>query len=260
MDKTTAESVVAELRASKSCSTEGHENKNEHGRSGLCQACYRRQRRRELDPEVGQRKPGPAPREGAVSHKRQSDEEKVARRALRLEEYENRQTCVNGHPWVEDNLYRQPGQDAPKCRLCLRHAQQRHKNRPLTEGPLAPTNAEKTHCRWGHEYVVHGRVKADGARMCVPCHRESTLMRTYGFARGQYDAMHAKQGGCCVICRRKLEEGKNLHVDHDHATGVVRGLLCTSCNNGLGRFDDDPALFDVAAAYIRRHRVDAKTS
>ena len=225
--------------------------------TGLCQPHYRQQRRRTLDPQVGQRKPGPAPREGATPHQRLTDEDKAARRAARKAA---KTICVNNHELTEQNSYvTSKGQKV--CRICTRNAQQRFHGRPETgDAPVGPRNAEKTHCKWGHEYAVHGRVKADGARMCVPCHRESTLMRTYDFARGQYDAMHAEQDGCCAICRRKLEEGKNLHVDHDHATGVVRGLLCTSCNNGLGRFDDDPALFDVAAAYIRRHRVDAKTS
>ncbi len=237
-----------------SCSTEGHEEKAEHGRSGLCQACYRRERRRALDPAVGTRAPGPKPREGAVSHRRLTDDEKAARRALRLAEYENRQTCVNGHPWIEGNLYRQPGQDAPKCRLCLRHAQQRHKGRPITEGPLAPQNAEKTHCKWGHDFAVHGYVKNDGSRGCRPCHREHRLMRTYDLKRGQYDAMFEEQSGHCGICEVELEEGKNLAVDHDHVTGAVRGLLCNNCNNGLGRFFDNPVWIHRAGDYVERHR------
>ena len=61
--------------------------------------------------------------------------------------------------------------------------------------------------------------------------------------------MHAAQGGVCAICRTAPAE----HVDHDHATGAVRALLCFNCNGGLGQFRDDPSLLYVAAFYLENH-------
>lgn len=58
----------------------------------------------------------------------------------------------------------------------------------------------------------------------------------YGLRPGEYDARFRDQKGLCAICEQPSE--RVLHVDHDHATGKVRGLLCTHCNRGLGAFRD----------------------
>ena len=74
-------------------------------------------------------------------------------------------------------------------------------------------------------------------------------LRRFGLSIEDYDTIHRAQGGVCAICRRP-QRGKRLAVDHDHETGRVRGLLCASCNTGLGHFRDDPVLLYVAAAYL----------
>ncbi|MGE0576133.1 MAG: endonuclease VII domain-containing protein [Reyranella sp.] len=65
--------------------------------------------------------------------------------------------------------------------------------------------------------------------------------------------MERAQEGRCKICRRPAEEGqwKVLRVDHDHATGKIRGLLCHHCNVALGHFGDSPELLERAAEYLR---------
>jgi hypothetical protein len=79
---------------------------------------------------------------------------------------------------------------------------------------------------------------------------ERHLKRTYGITQAVKDRRQRQQFGCCAICGKPPEPGKKLHVDHDHATGEVRGLLCDLCNRGLGFFKDNPQALRNAARYL----------
>lgn len=79
--------------------------------------------------------------------------------------------------------------------------------------------------------------------------RRAVLKRVYGITDAEYDAMLESQGGRCAICCRS-RRGRRLAVDHCHATGAVRGLLCSSCNQTLGKMGDDPERLRAAAAYL----------
>ena len=79
--------------------------------------------------------------------------------------------------------------------------------------------------------------------------RDTYLRRTFGITQADYESLLARQGGGCAICGKK--PGKiSLHVDHDHETGEIRGLLCVGCNNALGQFHDDPELLSRATDYV----------
>lgn len=63
----------------------------------------------------------------------------------------------------------------------------------------------------------------------------------------------ASQNGKCGICKHELVwPDRNTHVDHDHKTGRIRGILCNRCNRAIGAFEDDSELLMDAAAYIAR--------
>ena len=83
--------------------------------------------------------------------------------------------------------------------------------------------------------------------------RRSYLKRKYGVTPEWYDETLAAQGGGCAICGRPPRNDISLHVDHDHATGALRRLLCFLCNNLLGDADDDAARLRSAANYLDRH-------
>jgi hypothetical protein len=78
--------------------------------------------------------------------------------------------------------------------------------------------------------------------------RRAQLKRLYGISPAEYDALLAKQGGACAICRKRAKG--RLCVDHCHVTGTVRGLLCNECNCALGYLKDDQASLVAALAYL----------
>lgn len=77
------------------------------------------------------------------------------------------------------------------------------------------------------------------------------LRRNYGITPAQYEQFFSEQDGCCGLCGREAGERK-LHVDHDHESGVVRGLLCVNCNTALGTLGDNPEGLRRALAWTER--------
>ena len=80
--------------------------------------------------------------------------------------------------------------------------------------------------------------------------REGHLRRKYGLTQNMFEALVAAQLGNCAICG--ANEDRDLHVDHDHRTNKVRGLLCGKCNKAIGLLQDDPDLLDAAKRYLER--------
>lgn len=87
--------------------------------------------------------------------------------------------------------------------------------------------------------------------------RERDLKKNFNLTQAQYDVMLANQGGVCAICKqpdsRKKKDGTpiSLAVDHNHATGEIRGLLCGKCNTSLGRLENEE-FFRPALAYLEK--------
>lgn len=75
----------------------------------------------------------------------------------------------------------------------------------------------------------------------------------YGLSQLEYDSMLATQGGLCAICKARPHGGRGgvLCIDHDHATGRVRGLLCHYCNMVVGYAKDDATLLLSMVRYLR---------
>lgn len=82
--------------------------------------------------------------------------------------------------------------------------------------------------------------------------RAMHLKSLYGLTSEQYNQMLAGQNGHCAVCSRTPDEEhhKVLHIDHDHTTGLVRGLLCSRCNTGYGLLGEN---LDGVIAYAKKH-------
>lgn len=111
------------------------------------------------------------------------------------------------------------------------------------------------------DFVRNRSARQGRGTYCRPCQRARVresrirvhgdsrhyhLTHRYGIGSAEFDELFAQQRGLCAICHIEAAE----HVDHDHGTGAVRGLLCFTCNVGLGNFKDDPRRLLSAVDYL----------
>lgn len=87
--------------------------------------------------------------------------------------------------------------------------------------------------------------------------RAASRRRTRGITNEEYVQLLKQQNGVCAICRQPettVRGGRvqHLSVDHNHATGEIRGLLCVGCNTALGSMKDSEELLLAAVEYIKK--------
>jgi hypothetical protein len=132
-----------------------------------------------------------------------------------------------------------------------------------TEAPYQKGNME-----W-RAPILAGERKADHAayqrayRMKRPAQNRDRYLRSrYGISSTEFEELLRSQGGGCALCGADdshphphplTGEKVSLAVDHDHETGLVRGILCHIHNRGIGLFSDDPDMLRRAAAYLEHH-------
>ena len=99
------------------------------------------------------------------------------------------------------------------------------------------------------ESTLMGEVSDFLENMQLPEMRDNHYQHKHGYNKfltdAQYDKLYNEQKGCCAICNMHQSEfTKRLAVDHDHETGMVRGLLCFKCNTGLGVYENGKEGFE----------------
>ncbi|WSB80588.1 endonuclease VII domain-containing protein [Streptomyces sp. NBC_01775] len=149
----------------------------------------------------------------------------------------------------------------PRCRECVAEYSAAHYRR--RRAALGKKVREKVAVPVGHklcrvcdEVQPHSQwhrnsTASDGlSPRCKSCRakqgRARHLKRQYGMTEADRQALFDEQFGICPICLKPGPE----HVDHDHETGRVRGVLCFSCNAALGQFKDRPDVIRRAAGYV----------
>jgi hypothetical protein len=155
------------------------------------------------------------------------------------------------------------------CALCLERQANRHHSIPkgiclnCRKAPSSPGRRWCQTCRDRHSAwyakIPKGtcpkcreRPSMPWRRECVECY-DRLLQQQYGIDGVEYARLHEKQKGVCAVCA-KPSQGRRLAVDHDHATGRVRGLLCNRCNTTLGLLEDSPELIGRLREYVKAHR------
>lgn len=112
--------------------------------------------------------------------------------------------------------------------------------------PLSEYHKNKNH-KDGHQY----RCKQCNSAKHGGYSKQAQLKHRYGISLIEYSALLEFQGGGCAICGvADSQDGRSLHVDHDHETGTVRGILCAHCNKALGLLRDSTEFCLKAAEYL----------
>jgi hypothetical protein len=131
--------------------------------------------------------------------------------------------------------------------------------------PLVEFHASKIHRLGVNAYCKDCRREYTKEKLKNPKHREKVKeekrvyfrSEKYGISRDDFGRMLASQNGVCAICGKSREERghkRDFHVDHDHKTNRVRGILCHQCNLMLGNCNDDVDILRRAIQYIERSK------
>ena len=145
-------------------------------------------------------------------------------------------------------------------------------NGEAPEGRVAFKDQNPVNLKWDNlipQFFIKGydTTTHEGKRAYQKAYRAATpllqkaraLQGSFGIGLREYEQMLVAQGAKCAICNRcetMQRKGKDvaLAVDHCHTTGEVRGLLCVSCNIGLGKFEDSEEFLINAASYLQKHK------
>jgi hypothetical protein len=141
--------------------------------------------------------------------------------------------CEKQLPVICFSLDKRTGKPRSRCKACRK--------------------AENAVWRADHPDYISDNPVANRARV-----RRHRIRKRFGIDAPEYDAIMKTFGPCCQICgKEEKQPGRNgrLSLDHDHATGRLRGAICSNCNLVLGLVQDDPHILAKAIEYLQKHGV-----
>lgn len=156
-------------------------------------------------------------------------------------------TCSRdrGRAWAKANPEKVRAQKAREWARMSEEERERHREEGRTYQQSPEGKARRA--AWeASEEGVNALAKAREYRRTVG--RWKKVEKVYGLTREQHDELLARQGNTCAICALPMER---IHIDHDHATGEVRGLLCPKCNQAIGLLQDSADIALAAAHYLK---------
>jgi len=139
--------------------------------------------------------------------------------------------CANGHKKTPENVDRRN-----RCKTCQHEQQKIWRDR----------NKDKKN-KYSNDYYHNNKERVT---LVI---EKSRYKRQYGISIDKYQEMSVKQDHKCAICGNVESNNKKLSLDHCHATGKIRSLLCQKCNRGLGLFNDNVTLLQAASEYLKGH-------
>lgn len=135
------------------------------------------------------------------------------------------------------------------CSRCreVKAPEEFHRNRLRSDGRRGTCRACVKTSEVPHIEAKRARARELYAERGRAAHR----LRVYGLTPEGFLDLLERQGHACAVCSTSIGDESAL-VDHDHASGVIRGLLCRPCNSGIGHLRDDPDLVRAALEYLTR--------
>lgn len=190
-------------------------------------------------------------------------------------------TCTQCHTEkIVEEFYINNGKPHAWCKACFRAARKVYREKNADK--VAESKRAYSHSQMGRETMTRYRKEnadhinkiraefisknrehfterervryADQLARNVDHNRAKNLRRNYGLTVEQYDSMYRSQNGVCAICSKVNVIGRRLAVDHNHATGQVRQLLCHNCNSAIGHAKESVEILKKTIAYLEKHQ------
>jgi len=139
-------------------------------------------------------------------------------------------TCLRSYAkYTNDNIYPSSTDGTKVCAKC-------GKRLPMTDFHAGKHNRDgrASYCK-----ICAGGMSSN-----------SSLKKRYGITIEEYDSMFKKQNNRCAICGREYTSGRRFHVDHNHTTKEIRGILCHNCNVAIGHANEDTDILRKMIEYL----------
>jgi hypothetical protein len=134
------------------------------------------------------------------------------------------------------------------CKECRAEKQRERYSRQKEINP----NYVSERREWLRTYIAKNRLDPVWVERYREKYKNYAYKKKYKMSLLDKETMLNNQGSSCLMCEKKMELDRNCHVDHNHNTGVVRGLLCGSCNTGL-HFVENKTFLANAQRYLLKY-------